>query len=56
MDPESERRSRVAYDAWVHACAVFGVTVTTSWEHLLADEQGQWLIVYEACKRDAEKP
>ena len=48
---EAERRSRVAYQAWVEACGRTGVSLSRSWEQLLTDEKSQWSAVYGVCVR-----
>lgn len=52
--PEADRRSRVAYQAWVDACARVGAFVTREWEALLDDEQYCWRLVYDDCAADAQ--
>ncbi|HEY1956675.1 MAG TPA: hypothetical protein VGH28_13740 [Polyangiaceae bacterium] len=48
---EAERRSRIAYRAWVEASARVGVNVEKPWEELLQDEKAQWSDVYGVCCR-----
>jgi hypothetical protein len=51
LDTESDRRGRVAYQAWRDACTRTGVN-TPAWETLLQDEQYQWVDVYEGVEKD----
>ncbi len=48
---ESERRSRIAYRAWVEACGRTGLNVAKPWEGLIDDEKWQWAAVYGVCAR-----
>jgi hypothetical protein len=49
---EAERRSRVAYQAWIDACGRVGVNVPVPWERLLDDERYSWGLVYDDVWRD----
>ena len=52
---ECDRRSRIAYQAWVEACSRTGVNVKIPWESLLDDEKGQWSDVYGVCVESERK-
>jgi len=46
---EADRRSRLAYTAWVEANGRVGVNVARAWDELLDDEKYTWRLVYDAC-------
>lgn len=57
LSKESERRSRMAYEAMVNELRRVGVNVEVErvWDELPSADKYAWLQVYDACSADAEK-